>query len=379
MKGNVKKKSPFRFLGPLLVLAVFCGAAWPLYKQLQRPEMTWQNIGESLLKIPVGNVVLALGVTLFSYCIVLVGYDYLACRLRKVPMSLARIAFAAITTYPFSLNFNATITGIPLRYRLYSSWGVSLGKIVQLLVILGLTFWFGVFFIAGLLFVIDPLKIPSPKLEAIKTTLVANPHIHQNVLHYWLADSRPLGCLLLTLTALYMGASLLHRGSVKVFRWTLPVPQFRLTVCQVIVASADMLVAAVVLYVLLPPFQGGYVKVLEVYLVAYVLIVLSHVPGGWGVLEAVVMTLADTLDLVAKPDMPKVLAGIIAFRAVYYLLPLVFGAALLGWHEFALWRKPIAAVGAGTDSEPLAAKSDSPADGSGASKPSARRRSSSEP
>ena len=184
-------------------------------------------------------------------------------------------------------------------------------------------------------------------------------HIHENVVEWFtflFADSRPFGILLLALTGLYVGASLFHRGSLKIFRWTLPVPPFRLTLYQIAIASADMLVAASVLYVLFPPVRGGYLKVLEVYLVAYVLIVLSHVPGGWGVLEAVMMTLLGTLKLVPDPEanMPKVFAGIIVFRVIYFLLPLLFAAAMVGWHEYALRKKWI---------PPVAANPDGPADG----------------
>ena len=122
-------------------------------------------------------------------------------------------------------------------------------------------------------------------------------------------------------------------------------PPFRLTIYQIAIASADMLVAGSVLYVLFPPIRGGYLTVLEVYLVAYVLIVLSHVPGGWGVLEAVMMTLLGTLKLVpdAEANMPKVFAAIIVFRAIYFLLPLAFAAAMVGWHEYALRKKWIPA------------------------------------
>ena len=59
------------------------------------------------------------------------------------------------------------------------------------------------------------------------------------------------------------GASLFHRGSLKIFRWTLPVPPFRLTLYQIAIASADMLVAGSVLYALFPPIHGGYLTVLE--------------------------------------------------------------------------------------------------------------------
>ncbi len=128
-------------------------------------------------------------------------------------------------------------------------------------------------------------------------------------------------------------------------------PPFRLTLYQIAIASADMLVAASVLYMLFPPVSGGYLTVLEVYLVAYVLIVLSHVPGGWGVLEAVMMALLGTLRLVPDhaANMPKVLAGIIVFRVIYFLLPLLFAAVMLGWHEYALRKKWIPPVVAHPD------------------------------
>ncbi len=163
------------------------------------------------------------------------------------------------------------------------------------------------------------------------------------------SDSRPFGVLLLALTALYVGASLFHRGSLKIFRWTLPVPPFRLTIYQIAIASADMLVAASVLYTLFPPIHGGYLTVLEVYLVAYVLVVLSHVPGGWGVLEAVMMTLLKFLKLVPdwEADKHKVFAAIIIFRVIYFLLPLLFAAIMVGWHEYALrkqWIPPMVSI-----------------------------------
>ena len=178
-------------------------------------------------------------------------------------------------------------------------------------------------------------------------------------------------CVLLALTALYVGASLLHRGSLKIFRWTLPVPPFRLTIYQIAIASADMLVAGSVLYVLFPPIRGGYLTVLEVYLVAYVLIVLSHVPGGWGVLEAGMMTLLGTLKLVPDPDvnMPKVFAGIIVFRVIYFLLPLLFAAVMVGWHEYALRKKWIPPIAADPDDEVDEAARSAAANGHAGSSP----------
>ncbi len=347
----MKKNRLPHLLGSLFVLAVFAVAAWWLRRELVHHDVTLQRIRDSIFAIRTSYLVIALGLTIINYGI-LVFFDYLAFRYAKVPISLARVAFAALTSYPVSYNFGATLAGVPLRYRLYSSWGIPLTKIVQLLVILALTFWFGVFFISGVLFLFVPLRIPAEQLQLISQAL--SDKVPADVVRWFtflFSDSRLFGIVLLVLTGMHVGASLFHRGSVKIFRWTLPVPPFRLTIYQIAIASADMLVAGSVLYMLFPPVQGGYLTVLEAYLVVYVLIVLSHVPGGWGVLEAGMMALLGSLKLVPDPhtNMLKVFAGILIFRVIYFLLPLLFAAAMIGWHEYALRKNWIPPVVAGPD------------------------------
>jgi glycosyltransferase 2 family protein len=360
----MKRHGRARLLGLVLVIAVFAASAWLLKNQLQANDLTLEKIVANLRQIPASRIVIALCVTVVNYGVILVCYDYLAFRFAQVPISLARVFFAAVTGYAFSYNFGATFAGLPLRYRYYSSWGLPLAKIVQLLVILALTFWFGVFFIAGLLFVFVPLRIPPEQLDVITGKLIGDWNLHKELVNWFalrFANSQPFGCLLLTFTGLYVGTSLLltythllvgtrflQRGEIKIYRWTLPVPPFRLTIYQIAIAAADMLVAASVLYVLFPPVIGGYLTVLEVYLVAFSLIVLSHVPGGWGVLEAVMITLLTVLKLVPDPseNIPRVVAAIIAFRVIYYMLPLALAVVMVGWHEYALrknWIRPLAA------------------------------------
>jgi uncharacterized membrane protein YbhN (UPF0104 family) len=347
----MKRKGRARLLGLVLVIAAFAAAVWLLKNQLQSNDLSLAKIVASLRQIPVANVCFAVVVTVINYAVILTCYDYLAFRYAGVVISLKRVAFAAVTGYAFSYNFGATFAGLPLRYRFYSSWGLPLAKIVQLLVILALTFWFGVFFIAGSLFVFAPLRIPDAKRATIENMLL-NEHLHKNVVDacvYLISDSRPFGILLLALTCVYIGASLLHRDSLSFFGWKMPVPPFRLTIYQVGIAAADMLVAASVLYALFPPVIGGYLTVLKIYLVAFSLIVLSHVPGGWGVLEAVMITLLRALDLVPDPgdNMARVVAAIIAFRVIYYMFPLVVAAAMVGFHEYALrrhWISPLTAA-----------------------------------
>jgi uncharacterized membrane protein YbhN (UPF0104 family) len=354
----MKKTSLLHYLGILLVIAVFCLAAWLLFHQVHEynlkfpnQRLTFARVWEDLLQIRWNWMLAAIGLTVINYGI-LVGYDFLAFRFAKVPISIARCAFAALASYAFSYNFGATIAGVPLRYRLYSAWNIPLAKIVQLLVILAFTFWFGVFALAGTLFVVSPLEIPDlPKFCA---EMVNDWHIKKDAIDwfaYFFADSRKFGYFLLALAGAYVGISLLHSHALKFFSkyipqyiWKLPVPPPSLTFYQIAIASADMLVAGGVLYMLCPPVRGGYWTVLEVYMVAFVLNVLSHVPGGWGVIEATIMTLLDKLDYVPAESMPRVLAAIVVFRVIYFLLPLFFSTALVLWHEYALrknWIPPL--------------------------------------
>ena len=189
------------------------------------------------------------------------------------------------------------------------------------------------------------LKIPPDAMQQICDSM-AGRNIHANVIawfRYLFADSRPFGVALLTMSAAYVAASAFHRGEIKIFRWKLPVPPLKLTLYQIAIASADMLVAGCVLYVIFPPIQGGYLTVLAVYLVAYVIVVLSHVPGGWGVLEAMIILLLTKLQLVAIDEEPKVVAALLIFRVIYFLVPLLFASLLFGGHELAIrrgWIRP---------------------------------------
>jgi uncharacterized membrane protein YbhN (UPF0104 family) len=343
----MKKTGPLHYLGLLFVVAVFLLAAWLLYRQWHDNHLTLQGVWNDLLDIHKGWLLAAIGLTIVNYAI-LVGYDYLAFRYAKVPISVARMTFAALATYAFSYNFGATLAGVPLRYRLYTSWNIPLPKIVQLLVILAFTFWFGVFALAGTLFVVTPLQVPANELQNLTKDMVnlGLPEKAASWFTFLFADSRKFGFILLLLAMAYVGTSLLHRGSLKIFRWTLPVPPPRLTIYQIAIASADMLVAGGVLYMLCPPVRGGYWTVLEVYMVAFVLNVISHVPGGWGIIEGTIVGLLGGLDKVPDPaaNMSKVFAAIVVFRVIYFLLPLFFSTVMVLWHEYALrqnWVPPL--------------------------------------
>jgi uncharacterized membrane protein YbhN (UPF0104 family) len=309
-----------RLLGPLLVLLLFGAAVYLLCTQLTVDDL--RKIGrrlEDIVERSPGTIVAAIGLTALNY-LILVGYDLLAVRYVGVPLPLRRVALASFTAYTCGYNFGSTLAGTSIRYRLYSAWGVPPMKILQLLIILALTFWFGMLFLGGVVFIAAPLDLPDKLCEVL-----GKAHLH-------FTTTRPLGVFCLTLALAYIGLSALHYESVKLGRRRLPVPPFKLTVCQVLIASADLLLVAGVLYVLWPASEPiSYLQVLGVYMLVFVTGVLTHVPGGYGVMEEVLILVIP--DVGARSD---VIASWLLFRVIYYIIPLFFSLAALGSYELVL-------------------------------------------
>jgi uncharacterized membrane protein YbhN (UPF0104 family) len=126
----------------------------------------------------------------------------------------------------------------------------------------------------------------------------------------------------------YLAWVSVKRRSVKIQGWRLELPGFRLSLAQMLIGAADVCAGAGVLYVLLPPGHGiGYETFLAVYVVAVMLGIASHSPGGLGVFEATIL-----LALSSMPREP-VLGALLLFRLCYYLAPFALALAMLGAYE----------------------------------------------
>ncbi|ODN70184.1 Inner membrane protein YbhN [Methylobrevis pamukkalensis] len=91
---------------------------------------------------------------------------------------------------------------------------------------------------------------------------------------------------------------------------------------QLFAAPVELMGAAAIIYFALPASDhANYFTVLGVFLVSFSVALVSHAPGGLGVLEVVFVT--------AMPDIPQadVIAALIVFRLLYLLLP--FAASLV--------------------------------------------------
>ncbi|MBM4075864.1 MAG: UPF0104 family protein [Planctomycetes bacterium] len=308
------------WIGHGLVLLVFLVAVWMLLHELKDPDgkqYSAQVILQRLKSISTGQLLWALALTVFSY-VVLFGYDVLALQSIGRSLPLWRVAIAAFVGHCCSFNFGAILGGSTVRYRLYSLWGLSAVDIVKLLLVLGVTFWVGALALAGAMFWWQPIHIPEKLQEAFAK------------FHLTFTSVQPLAPILIGIVILYLGLSFFNRRPLRIKGHELHLPSLRMAISQLIVASADFVVAASVLYVLLPKsVEISFAQFLSIYLLAIVGGVATHVPGGVGILELVVLSLV-TSSQQAPVEKDALFASLLAFRVVYYLLPLFPALALLG-------------------------------------------------
>lgn len=312
----VDKQNAWRWIrrvgGPALVLVVLTGALALLRHELK--DFHINDVKASLRAIPAWRLAACFGMVVVNY-LILVGYDLIGVRSIGHPLALRRVALASFAGFALSYNFGALLGGTPVRVRLYSSWGMSAAEIVRMMVAIGTTFWAGVFTLAGVMFVFDPFPIPAP-------------------VHVGLDTVRPIGIVLLVLSLAYIALPLVWK---KPFVWRgheVLIPRFGTLISQIAVSAADLAVAAGSLYLLLPKSMAlTYPQFLGVYLLAVVAVVFTHVPGGLGVLEVIILTFAAT------NGKEEILAALVAFRVIYYLIPLVLAFGLLLGHEWWIHRE----------------------------------------
>jgi phosphatidylglycerol lysyltransferase len=301
-------------LGPLLTVLLFAGALWLLRNELA--GFRYRDVMRALASLPPGRVLAALVLTALGYA-AMTGYDTLAFRNIREPMPYRRIALASFVGYAFSNSLGHPLfTGTPIRARLYSGWGLSALQVTRIVVFCFLTFWLGFFTLAGAVFLAEPLPLP------------AGWRLH-------LATARPLGVVFLLLAGAYLWNSARNKSPLRLGGVEMPLPGPRLALAQILLSVMDWGLAGAVLYALLPSHEGlPFSSFLAVFLLAQLAGVLSQVPGGLGVFESAIVLLLTS----RTPPLPaaQVLAGLVAFRGIYYFMPLLAASLALGAHEVAL-------------------------------------------
>lgn len=290
-----------RALPALLGLMVFVIALEVLRVELR--TLSWHEMRAAVSNLPRRQLVLAALLTVLNYA-VLTGYDLLAFVYIGKRLSRAKIALTSFLAYAIANNIGfAALTGASVRYRFYARWGVTGEELSRIVFSYSVTFWLGLLALGGLSLAATPLPVIG-ELPARSPMAVA-------------------GSLLMLVPASYLAITVVRRAPVALWGAVLPMPSPGIAAAQLLLSVADWAIAGAVLYVLLPPSDLLFLQFLGVFLVSILLAMASHVPGGAGVFEGLMV-------LLLKPYLSssELLPPLLAYRVIYYLIPL--SLALIG-------------------------------------------------
>ncbi len=261
----------------------------------------WSDVLVALRALPLTTVALA-GLIVAAAYAAYISYDVLARRYTGHRLGIVRTAVVAGVCFAFNLNLGALVGGVALRYRLYGRSGLSAAMITRILGFSLLTNWIGYSALAGLAFVSGLVVLPD---DAPVSSAVL----------------RAFGAVLLLVLAAYLAACRWSRRR----RWhvrghTIELPRARMALLQITASVTHWSLVAGVMYVLLQQ-KVGFVTVLGALLLSSVAGVITHIPAGLGVLEAVFLSL-----LAGAYPVNHLLATLLAYRAVYYVGPLLIAS-----------------------------------------------------
>lgn len=296
-----------RLIGLTIAGVLLLLFAWFLWRQWQ--EIDVSEAIASARAIPLFNLLAAGAFATLSY-LCLTGFDFMAVRYAGKPLPYRKVALASFVSLSIGHNIGvATLSSGAIRYRFYSRLGLSEGDVGRVILFCGATVGIGLLILAGLAAVLNPslageiLRLDSPALVV------------------------GLGLLCLVLIAGYVAMAAFVRRTVHIKRWRLEMPPLRLALGQVVLGPLNFACVAGCLYWCVAALGDvGYFGVATAYVIGNLAALVSHVPGGLGVLEGVVMVLMPGASVVG---------GLLIFRAVYFLVPLAIGAPLFGLVE--LW------------------------------------------
>jgi len=301
----------WRWTRRIATLAFFALLAGLLWNQARSIE--WGEVREALAGYRLGTLALAAALAAASYT-VYSCYDLLSRHYSGHLLPTRQVMGLTFVCYAFNLNLGSLVGGLALRYRLYSRLGLDAPTITRIVSFSMATNWLGYLLLAGAAFALQPPDLPPQ----------------------WRLDPgglRGLGGAMIAAGIAYLAACAFARRR----SWTLrghvfALPPLPLALAQVGVSMLNWLLMGAIVWLLLQQ-RVPYPNVLATLLVAAVAGVITHVPAGLGVLEAVFVAL-----LSHRAPAAQLVAALLAYRAVYYLAPLAL-AALAYLRAELRWRR----------------------------------------
>jgi glycosyltransferase 2 family protein len=311
---KVDEKIGWRWIGMGVSAAMIAGALYTLYGVLRHIDAG--KVIAAIQATPASAVVWACVFVAAGY-VTLTLYDYFALRAigrHEVPYRTA--AFASFTSYTVGHNLGATVfTGGAVRLRIYSAWGLDIVEVAKIAFITGLTFWLGNVFVLSLALAFAPDA-------AVAVTQLSG----------WVNQS--LGFAGLLAIAGYVAWLLPIPRIVGRDNWQVTLPSARLTFVQIAIGVLDFAAGSLALYMLMPVApETDFVVIAVVFVSATLLGFISHAPGSLGIFDA---TMLLALSQFEKEEL---LASLLIFRLLYFIVPFAVAVLMLGARELWLMRR----------------------------------------
>ncbi len=292
----------------LLILAAAAFALYGLLRDVDFGKVAAAMKAQSIETLAIAGAFAVGGYVALSF------YDLFALRTigwRKVPYAVAALASFASSTIGHNLGA-AVLTGGLIRLRIYSAWGLTVVDVAKIALVTGMTFVLG-----------NALLLGGAVTYAPQAAGVVD--------HLPLWINRATGLAGLFGIAAYLIWLAARPRAIGGSGWRIVLPNLRLTLVQIAIGAMDLILVTLAMYTLLPSSPAvGLVAVLVIFLTATLLGTVSHAPGGLGVIEATM--------LLGLPQFHKeeLLAALLTFRALYFVLPLFLAAFSLGLREMRL-------------------------------------------
>ena len=292
------------YLGPVFFLL----ALFIIFNELR--HVTLSDFQRALSKTSIIVLLLTFLLTVFNY-LTLAGYDLLALYYLKRKVPLVQAVFAAMVGFAVSNNTgHALVTGPAVRFRFYKKWGVPGADLVKLSVFNSCMYLLGAMTLAPLAYFLlpHPSDMQSPMFHLIEFVMFA---CIASVLGYW--------------------ALVAFRNKPFSFKGiSIALPKPGMTLVQTVVAGFDLVMASLILFLFVNQITSmPFATFLVVFLVAQAVGIYSQVPGGVGVFEGVFLYMVD--DSIASHEL---FIGLILFRVVYYIIPLILAGFSMLCFEF---------------------------------------------
>ncbi len=295
------------FLGPMLSVAMLCVALWFLHTELA--GLSRDAVFDYVRSLPTWSLMASVAFATCGY-LTLTGYDAAALHYLKEKMPYRQSALTAFMAYAIGHNVGFTaLSGGSIRYRMYSLAGLSATDIARIIVFVTVTFGLGASGLLGVALILMPTE------EVAVLTLPP-------------AILSLTGVLLVAVPVAYVTGSVLKRTPLKFGDWQFTLPAPSIALAQIGMSIADLVFAASTLYILLEPnLHVGFFPFAGVYLLAMAVGLVSSIPGGVGVFEAVLVAAFPQIHPAAM------LGTILIYRLIYYVIPLSLALVFLVSHE----------------------------------------------